>query len=230
MHHLQDPGHPIVSSPPRIYFNHGVIPGSTISMISPMIQDTQQCHHLLGSMIFICVITSQDPFQSWCHHLLRSTITMASSSRIHDTQQCHHFPGSISAMVSSSARNHHNHDITFSQDPYHAIVLLSTRIQDTQWCSHLPGSISVMYHLSGSIILGAKYHNSCIIIVFCGHMATTVAPLRESSTIHTIFPLSQKWSRMVPPLMTLSPLWPFLMMSLPHFRFRLMPASIPPQS
>lgn len=72
------------------------------------------------------------------------------------------------------------------------------------------------HHLPESILLGAKYYNSCISVVFWGYVAPTVVPLRGTSTIHTISPLPQKWSRVGLPLMTSSLLWPFLIMSLPH--------------
>ncbi|KAF6288382.1 hypothetical protein mRhiFer1_009117 [Rhinolophus ferrumequinum] len=227
----------VVSSTCRIHFNHNVF------MPQDLLQTW--CHHLSasmrvtgvpGPMIPNHVITSQDPFHgvssTRTHHnhnitsqdpwypnvssLLRiyfnhSVITsqdpghpiVSSSSRIQDTQLCHHLPGSISTMVLSSRGSI-------------KIMILSPRIQDTQWCCHLPGSTSTMYHLPGSSILGAKYYNSCISIVFWGHMAPTSCSVKGIQHNAHHFPLPQKWSTVGPSLMTPSLLWPFLMMSLTH--------------
>lgn len=103
------------------------------------------------------------------------------------------------------------------------------RIQARQWCHHHhfqdplgPCSSPRIHHLE------SHAPPQLYPTVFWGHVAPTVVPLREPSTIHTISHCLRNGEGA--PLTTLSPLRPFLMMSLPHSRLRLVPASTPPQT
>ncbi|KAF6078168.1 hypothetical protein HJG60_009072 [Phyllostomus discolor] len=129
--------------------------------------------------------------------------------------------------------------VTTSQDPFQPCghhlpdppqpLPSPPRIRDSQWCHHhfqdplQPCSSPRTHHLESHA--PQQLYSNCLL----GSCGTHSCSLKGTQHNTHHFPIASKMEK-GPPLMTLSPLRPFLMMSLPHSKLRLMPVSSPPQT